>query len=746
MTTSSKLAFAITTMVGFTLGAADLTIERGSPHVATVNETYGTVTAADAVLIGSDVTFQATTYKLTEDAVPGENGAIRAVEIAAGGTFATDGANNNNSATGRIVVVGANARIKKPSNSWNSTFFQKGNFEIADPDGYGLTVNLPGAWSGGQFNAAGVGVRFSGAGNVTLAANITGSAGQGRMFYNKGLRFENTGKVTFQGECLAEHSINANDIFSDNVTEVEVKISDIYYKNSGPTALTVNDGFTMCAGNLSALADNGGYCSGAGTIQMGAQDSDGALKAAVRGDTLRFDKIGSGTLTVSSTTNMPYLTVNAGTVLVKSSLSIRELVIAEGASLIVDDCTVRVGAIDALSVGRIVKRNGGRVFVGIDSEKAVGWRVDALALPEGVEVVKQGVGRLTIYGATGASGSFCVEGGELAFSKLGLTDQYYRFTFKQVLGWIDYSNVLQAPGCLNMRRVALYDVDGTRQVSNEGVISSAPAGTVAKDLAYGKVTVPEGQGYEASYGTWTGALGYLFANNAGSGTKFTNCNLDNAADETKWQLLTVRLPQGTVALDGYNFQSFEYAGVPCAWTIESSPNGVDWQTIADEVNYYDPAVAKNHNAGWLNGYAAKGDGTVLDLMGNLALHFDYIENGMTAGNPLSLKVSNNAVANFSAVTGGQPINEIIYDATVGGGTIRNAAFVQTGTLRITTVAGTGRIDADTVLPLTFTDASDAENLKDWSVVIDGMVRKSRKAKLVDEKIVIEGDGLILLFR
>ena len=154
----------------------------------------------------------------------------------------------------------------------------------------------------------------------------------------------------------------------------------------------------------------------------------------------------------------------------------------------------------------------------------------------------------------------------------------------------------------------------------------------------------------------------------------------------------------------------------------------------------------NHNAGWLNGYASVGDGTVSDRTGNLALHFDYIENGVTAGNPLSLKVSNNAVANFSAVTGGQPINEIIYDATVGGGTIRNAAFAQMGMLRITTSAGTGRIDADTVLPLTFTDASDAVNLANWSVVIDGKARKGRKAKLVDDKIVIEGDGLMLLIK
>ena len=48
MTTNSKLVFVITSMVGFALGAAELTIERGSPHEATANETYGTVTAAGA--------------------------------------------------------------------------------------------------------------------------------------------------------------------------------------------------------------------------------------------------------------------------------------------------------------------------------------------------------------------------------------------------------------------------------------------------------------------------------------------------------------------------------------------------------------------------------------------------------------------------------------------------------------------------------------------------------------------------
>ena len=738
------MILAITSMIGFTLGAAGLTIERGSPHMASENETYTTVTAADAVLIGSGVTFQATTYTLTADAVPGEDGVIKAVEIAAGGTFATDGANNNNNATGLIAVAGSNAKLKKPSNKWNSTFFPKGNFEIADPDGYGLTVNLPGSWSGGAFNATDAGVCFSGAGDVTLAAGWSNS-GQGQMSYNKGLRFENTGKVTFQGEYFAEHVIKANDVFADSVTEVEVRILNTKYKSSAPTALIVNEGFTMRVKALSAFADNGGYCSGAGTIQMGAQDSDGTLKAAVRGDTLHFDKIGSGTLTVSSTANMPYVTVNAGAVLVKSSLAIRELFIDESASLIVDGCTVSVGSIDALSVGRIVTMNGGRVVVGVDSEKAVGWRADALTVPEGVTVVKSGTGRLTVYGATGASGSFCVEGGELAFSKLGLTDEYYRFTFKQVLGWI-YRSQLQQPGHLNLVSIALYNCSGTRQLTTSGLITEAPDGTPAKDLAYGKVSVPEGQAHKPSQEKWTAHMGYLFANNTGSGTEFTNCNLDNAADETTWQVLTVRLPKGTAALDGYNFLSYWCAGVPCSWTIESSPNGVDWRTIADELDYYDPAVANNNNAGWLNGYAAKGDGTSSSQEGNLALHFDYIENGMAAGNPLSLKVGNNAVANFTAVTGGQPINEIIYETALGGGTIRNAAFAQTGALRITTATGTGRIDANTVLPLTFTDASDAANLENWSVIIDGKVVKRRRAKFVGDKIVIEGDGLILLLK
>ena len=732
-------------MIWFTLSAAGLTIERGSPHMASENETYTTVTAADAVLIGSGVTFQATTYTLTADAVPGEDGAIRAVEIADGGTFATDGANNNNNATGLIAVAGSNAKLKKPSNKWNSTFFQKGNFEIADPDGYGLTVNLPGSWSGGSFNATDAGVRFSGAGDVTLAAGWSNS-GQGSMFYNKGLRFENTGKVTFQGEHFAEYVIKANDIFSDNVTAVEVKISNAKYKDTAPTVLTVEEGFTMRAKNLSAIADNGGCCSGAGTIQMGAQDSDGTLMADVRGDTLRFDKIGTGTLLVSSVSNMPYVAVHEGSLLLKSSLAIRELVIDEGASFVVDGCMVSVSAIDALSVGRIVTSNGGKVVVGFDSEKTVGWRADALTMPEGVAVVKHGAGRLTVYGATGASGLFCVEEGELAFSKLGLPDQYYRFTFKQVLGWITSSHELRDPGHLNLVSIALYDCYRTRQLTSSGLITEAPDGTPVKDLAYGKVTVPEGQGHKPSSDKWTAGMGYLFANNTGSGTEFTNCNLDNAADETTWQVLTVRLPQGTVALDGYNFLSYYSAGVPCTWTIESSSNGVDWRTIANEVDYYDPDVAKNRNAGWLNGYAAKGDGSTSSQEGNLALHFDYIENGMVAGNPLSLKVCNNAVANFSAVTGGQPINEIIYDATAGGGTIRNAAFAQTGALRISTVAGTGRIGANTVLPLTFTDASDVANLKEWSVIIDGEVAKRRRAKLVGDKIVIEGDGLILLLK
>ncbi len=173
------LASSIMSMVGFALGAADLTVELGSPYEATTDETYGTVAASDAILIGSGVTFQATTYNLAANAVPGEDGVVHAVEIAAGGAFVPDAANNSNSATGRITVAGANAKIKKRTNSWYSSLFLKGNFEIADPDGYGLTVNLPGTWNGGQFNAAGVGCAFRG--REMLRLRLAGQLSLGRV-------------------------------------------------------------------------------------------------------------------------------------------------------------------------------------------------------------------------------------------------------------------------------------------------------------------------------------------------------------------------------------------------------------------------------------------------------------------------------------------------------------------------------------------------------------------------------------
>ena len=264
-------------------------------------------------------------------------------------------------------------------------------------------------------------------------------------------------------------------------------------------------------------------------------------------------------------------------------------------------------------------------------------------------------------------------------------------------------------------------------------------------MSKGEISVNVGTSFGTTSSNWRCTPEGLFYINDADWPVFNRNVLDNADDETTWQEVTVRLRDNVPALDGYSFQANYCNGLPTTWTVESSATGVDgsWQVIADEKSVQFDAAKKNHNAGWLDGYAAKGDGTVTDNTGRLAMYFNYVEPGVvsTGGSGATVELENGSVLDASNIIGGLGVSRIVYDSSLGGGTLTNIRFLKAGILEIVTSNDT----KPTALNIGVVDPVDAANLEDWIVTINGK-KSSRQVKIVNGLMTLQPCGHVLIIR
>ena len=92
------------------------------------------------------------------------------------------------------------------------------------------------------------------------------------------------------------------------------------------------------------------------------------------------------------------------------------------------------------------------------------------------------------------------------------------------------------------------------------------------------------------------------------------------------------------------------------------------------------------------------------------------------------------------------VNEIVYDAAKGGGTLDGFAFAENGTFRIVNAASDKVQTLD--LPMTFgTNVSGQENVAGWSVVLNGTAMGSRRTVAATATgFKMTSSGLMLIVR
>lgn len=744
-------------LAGRASGAEDWVVPLGTPEqdrTVTGTVTYNNITVSEKVIVSDGAKLStdnsdAVYFTVAADAVAGADGVVDAVRIGAGGTLAPMKFRNQNAAPARISFAGAGAKLADDRTHWNLNMFTKGGAVVLrDETGDGMTIAQTATYgaTGHGFNAADVSVRLVGDGDVTFSRQTGWTSARQSWTLNRGVSIETTKGLYFKSNRSGTYYIAGNDIVSDSVTGITV---------SGPSGNTTEDyacylevtsGCTLRAKNLTATLETRGRVLGAGTVEMGADDSDGTFDAVVRGNTLTVRKIGTGELTIgNSVTNMPTLSIAAGSVKAIGSFPVGRLSIASGASLVVDGGRLVIGAADAATVGRIVTRNGGTV-VAPTVDVPAGVKVELRGeMPDdsGIEYVRSGEGTSVIFGNTCPATSLHVKGGAVKFSTYGLTDRFLRFTFKRTWGWLNYSNVRQDPSYLQLVEIGLYDRDGARLFSSSSSVwdvtavasgSKHPSGLTGLSMMAQEGTV------FASDSTHNSLVGLFNHNYEGYFPYFRTVKLDDEAYEAgKFERFYFHSRDTDPAVHGYNMACKEYVALPRTWTIEASPDGTDgsWYVVSERIDYRN---GFSRDDGWLNGVRYKDDGKA--DQGLHTVFTNYVSSGVAPNvTPISVEVENGATIDFGTVTGGQPVGRIAYDLTTGGGVINAARLASSGVFEFSDELG-----QDVILKLKLTNVLDADNLKSWTVKAGGRTIKKVLKVASDGTLYFDRKGLVLLFR
>lgn len=738
---------------------ADWTVPLGTPEedrTVSASVTYDNITTSEKIIIRNGAKLatkqsDAVFFTVAADAVAGEDGYVDCARIEAGSTLAPDKFQNNNANPARIVFAGKDATIADDRTAWYLTMFTKGPVVLQDETGDGIRIGqltpTDYAATGHGINAADVSVRFLGAGDVTFAWRYGWASGRQPWTINRGLSIETTSAVIFSCNYGGQYTINGDAVLADSVTGVTVQGAPNNTAEDAACYLQVNSGYTLRAKNLTANLATRGRVRGSGTIEMGADDSDGTFDALVRGNTLTLRKIGAGALTVgASVTNIPSLNVAGGSVQCTTSFSVGTATIAEGASLVVDRALVTVGTIDAASLNRIVGLNGGRVVV----KKAIpaGGKVelrDAVPDNAGVEYVTEGVGTAVIFGGTCPSAALHAKGGVVKFSSYGLTDRFLRLTFKRTWGWLNYSGVRQAPDYLRLIEFAFYDPDGTRifsDPSNVYDVSAVATGSKKPEELTGLCAMAqEGTVFSSTGGDTHKSLTGLFNHTfLGWYPYFQTVKLDDTAfADGKFERFYFHSRTSDPVIHGYNIASPVGAALPRTWTIEASPDGTDgsWYVVSDAVDYKNGFL---RDEGWLNGVRYEGAGTA--DQGLCMVFTNYVSAGVSPNvRAVSVEVEDGATIDFANVTDGQPVNRIAYDLTTGGGVINAAKLAPEGVFELS-----AKPTKNEGLQLRLTNVTDGENIGNWVVKAGGVTLRKQLQIGADGTVEFVRKGMMLIFR
>lgn len=384
-----------------------------------------------------------------------------------------------------------------------------------------------------------------------------------------------------------------------------------------------------------------------------------------------------------------------------------------------------------------------------------------------LSVAKTGAGEAILEGNLSFNGTLSVDEGRLVAGNPS-NDTYFRFTIKDNHGGLMRTTYTKQ---IRLSEFALYSADGARR--NVGLAAASVSS--ASDLEEGQVAYLAGYdiycNYDEKYGGRANGLTNAFDEVNTIGVEKLDGDwycytpgekeFDKENDATH-VVIVMRLPANTpeiVAMDyvsSYDGPSTKggtvpssgwYAVEPRTYTLESSPDGVNWHEVYSEADTHANHVTKG-------GYWISSDGTEQFAAGAVRKVSDgkglaFTSPAVTAhayqqalANVTGVAVA--AGATLSLVGDVAPIKGFTVDATTGVGSLRGATFAETGTLNVIGAASSGATD----IAIDWSGVTNPSVLagSGWSLRIDGNERKNRTVRVTETGLSVCPIGFIVTFR
>ena len=650
--------------------------------------------------------------KQSENATPG-NGIIDFARLEKGSLFVRQ-LYNYTTCTGRVVIAGGGSSyFCRRGRSKESDFFASGPFVVRLEDNSTWLCYFYN--NRGDFNTAGVEVLCEGVGNVIFNQRLTSTAS-----FRRGAYLNHHGKITLNyAESTKDdndtyYAFEGSEIIGPNVTNVVAGTS-----SKNVMKITFSANVVQTLKNV-AISGAGPYVTGGANsrIRINADDDDRTVKLNIRsGDALTIEKIGQKEMVVSATTNFSHLVVSEGTVRITEDCVIEDLKLSKGTALIADGCRVTIPGDVEYVGGHLHSCNGG-------------------------EIVTVSAARTMLYDLP-ADGLLHFSGGTNVFSRHGIDKKHWRWTFFSV-----YS------GLKGMSNRALYLFAGDGSWQNEGLGYSGMAtenttSVLAEKQCRWRHHSSTNIVHNIDENKW-GGVDYLKAwfdrDEAGNHCTNLKSPIINPEDPNSWVGVEMHLSSKAAPITGYNLRVHHTSRYANGWTVEVSDDGVNWDLVDIRSNVVcsfssDVRYPTYDNITYLGDFdETKGLFNAKELF-----HFTgYRTDGLTPSEePLALQVDGDAMVDLRAFTGGQSVNALTVDLdpAIKGGEVFGAKIAATGTL---TIKNAGKIASGTILPLKLPESIDGENIKDWSVVIDGKSGIYRAMLQSDGGLVLVGGGTMMI--
>ena len=436
------------------------------------------------------------------------------------------------------------------------------------------------------------------------------------------------------------------------------------------------------------------------------------------------------------------------------ALSIPAITVQSGTTLTVDKVAVATTALS--NNGTLAYANGGKLTLNLsNASDAIALSASA-PLSGATAIVKSGAGTYSYAGDAALDiDALTVSAGEFRLSgPRGTTNRWWRFTLKQCADTSRYANlsglrlldgVLTAEGKYSPADGAAPDPDypsGSRSSYSRN--TGDPSTYNRYNWNY---TYQQGRGTPTYTTAWT-ARGsgqtlepnvIWVADPTTLACEFTN-PYPKQTDPNTWIVYTYRIPEGR-AIRGYNLrQAWGFSNYPKYWLLESSANGVTWETMDSQSNY---ALTASGQSWYNNGGAGKLPSSMIEFGSQVKPTLPTA--GGLASNA-NIKVASGATFDASLVTGGQAISALTVDYA-GGGTLKGVTFASSGTIHFQNVPVGTNLN-EFAIPLMFEDVVGTPMLANWTVQVtfaNGTVRE-KKIAWDNGRIVIRSSPFVLVVR